>query len=62
MNKKQSLQRKSSQSGRIEGNEKINKRVDKIPQELRRIMVDTNKRAEKKSSTELLKELRYGGK
>lgn len=41
---------------------KINKRVDKIPQELKGIMIDTSKSSEKKSSTKILNELRNGAK
>jgi len=40
--------------------EKLDKKVDRMPQELKRIIIDTSKSPEKRDSTELLNELRYG--
>lgn len=37
-----------------------NKNINKVSLELKKIMIDTRKSAEKKSSTKLLDELRYG--
>jgi len=45
---------------RVKKTKKLEKSIDKIPQELRRIMIETKKSPEKKSSTKLLYELRYG--
>jgi len=48
-------------SNKVRSVEKIlDKKLDKIPHELKKIIIDTSASPVKKSSTKILNELRYG--